>query len=542
MAEPLVGLALDPSAWSVWTEADRLLTLTRNTLYLVALTLLLCLPAGVVAALLCYRTDLPGRRLFRAVVLLTLFVPLPLFTSGWQAALGSDGWLRVDRWNAPRPSSIDQRGVVWSPWGQGLVSAAWIHAVAGLPWVVLLTGQGLRRVEPELEEDALTAAGSLLVVWRVTLPRASAAIGAAALWVALQTATEITVTDVMQVRTFAEEVYTRLVVNEALGPPLAAALPVALLSACFAAWVARTWERQLPAAAASPRPPLLFRLGPLRWPLAVVGGYLAALLLAVPVGSLVWRAGRQGKPPTWSAEVVGQHLNLVARAEWHLLAGSLAVALAAGVTAACLGLLACWTALDARGLRPALLGVMAFAWAVPGPVVGLGLRTVIERLLDLTDGWYPLAWALYYGPSVVPLWWAHLVRFFPAAVAVLWPATRLLPPELREAAFLEGATPGQELRTVIWPLLCPTWLLAALAVGVLSMGELAACKVVSTPGQPSYAEAVFTQMHYGVTNDLAARCLLLLLLVALGALGVIGWSQGGAGGEEGRAPGAGPTS
>jgi ABC-type Fe3+ transport system permease subunit len=62
---------------------------------------------------------------------------------------------------------------------------------------------------------------------------------------------------------------------------------------------------------------------------------------------------------------------------------------------------------------------------------------------------------------------------------------------------------------------------ASLAVSVLSLGELSAGKLVSTPGWPSYAEMLFTQMHYGVTNDLAARCLLLLLAVGIGGLLVL---------------------
>ena len=61
---------------------------------------------------------------------------------------------------------------------------------------------------------------------------------------------------------------------------------------------------------------------------------------------------------------------------------------------------------------------------------------------------------------------------------------------------------------------------AALAVAVLSLGELSAGKLVATPGMPSYATDIFTQMHYGVTNELAARCVLLLILVAAGGVGV----------------------
>jgi hypothetical protein len=46
--------------------------------------------------------------------------------------------------------------------------------------------------------------------------------------------------------------------------------------------------------------------------------------------------------------------------------------------------------------------------------------------------------------------------------------------------------------------------------------------MVSTPGAEGYAEALFSQMHYGVGPDLAARSLWLLALCALGAAGV-GW-------------------
>src|SRR5439155_10337084 len=143
---------------------------------------------------------LPFRRPLQALTFWTLFVPLPLFASSWQAALGSNGWLPLAVWSAASPGDPDlsPTGSAWKPWAQGIGAAMWVHAVAGLPWVVLLAGQGLRWVERELEEDALTVAGPWRVFTRVTLPRSRAALCAAALWVALQTATEITVTDMMQ--------------------------------------------------------------------------------------------------------------------------------------------------------------------------------------------------------------------------------------------------------------------------------------------------------------------------------------------------------
>jgi iron(III) transport system permease protein len=543
---PIARLLADPNAWASWREAPRLLELSRNTLILVVGTVALALPLGAAGAILLYRTDLPGRRLFRFLLLLGLFVPLPLFASGWQALLGSGGWLPWSAWNGPRAPdpAFGSGGSSWAPWGQGLASAVLIHAAAGLPWVVLLVGQGLLRVERELEEDALTTAPPVRVLWWVTLPRCWAAVTAAGLWVALQTATEITVTDVMQVRTFAEEVYTQFVADVGLAPAVAVSVPWVALTAVLVLVVARRWERNLPPRATVTGPPLIFRLGRGRWPALLLTAVFCAALLVLPVGSLVRRAGLSGQPATWSPLTVWHHLGVVGRAEAWVLVQSLLVAVLAGLTCAALALVTCWACLDSRSLRTAVFVLIAVTWAMPGPLVGLGLKDTIDGILRVTgapapadvgpkkvvDGTSPdtgerptpepgsiLAVILWHGPSPVPLWWADLIRFFPVAVAMLWPLVRQTPLELRDAARIDGATPGQELTAVVWPLYAGAVLRAALAVGVLTLGELSAGKLIATPGWPGYAQTVFTQMHYGVTADLAGRCLWLLAAVTVGA-------------------------
>jgi len=362
------------------------------------------------------------------------------------------------------------------------------------------------------------------VLVRVTLPRAGAALGAAALWVSLQAATEITVTDVMQVRTFAEEVYTQIVggpdADEGVARATAATLPLVLLIAVLVGGMAHWWEHRLPARATLLTPPLLFRLGRGRWPLMLLAAALCAVLLGLPMGSLVWRAGLVGSPPSWSAAATVRYLVRAGRPpDGELLLDSLLLAAVAGVLIALMGLLACWAARGSRWFRAGVLVLMAFAWAMPGPLIGLGLKMTIDRLLSITDSPW-LARVLYHGPSPLPLLWVDVIRFFPCAVAILWPVVRLMPTELRDAARVDGATPGQEVRRVVWPLTSSTTWRAALAVGVLSLGELSAGKLVATPGMPGYATEIFTQMHYGVTNELAARCVLLLMLVAAGSMGV----------------------
>jgi iron(III) transport system permease protein len=536
LAMPFVDLIASPGAWRAWAEGGRLLLLARNTLLLVGGTLLFVMPAGVAGAFLLYRSDLPGQRALRFLTVLTLFVPLPLFASGWQAALGSGGWLPVALWNTPllpdpAPPMVPPS---WTPWGQGLVAAVWVHAVAALPWVVLLVGQGLCWVERELEEDALLAAGPWRVFFAVTLRRSLAAVGAAALWVALQTGTEVTVTDTMQVRTFAEEVYTQYVRPEpddtattaqaVQARAVAVSIPSVLLTAALIVLAARWWERNLPPLATLSAPPRRFRLGRARWPCLVLVLLLVLVLVGVPVASLVWKAGRAGSPPAWSLGTVWVHVSNNLHAQSDLVLSSLRLALETGAAAAVLALLACWLAVGTRWFQAGVLLLLAAAWALPGPVIGIALSELFV-FLSRTTGSEAVERLLRSGPSHAPVFWACLVRFFPCAVALLWPVVRLLPPELRDAARVDGAGPGQEFRHIVWPLTGLAWVRAAWAVAVLSLGELGAGKIVSTPGSTVFAHEIFQRMHYGVTSDLAALCLVLLGVVAVGGALVVasGW-------------------
>src|SRR5262249_48978053 len=158
----------------------------------------------------------------------------------------------------------------------------------------------------------------------------------------------------------------------------------------------------------------------------------------------------------------------------------LLVAAGAGGLCAALGVTASWTALGARRFRTGVLILMSLAWAMPGPVLGAGLKATIDRLPTLTQSaWLrPLLWD---GPSSAPVLWVELIRFFPCAVAVLWPVVRLIPTELREQSRVDGATPRQELFGLVLPLCAAGALRAGLAVAVLSLGELSAGKLVSTP-------------------------------------------------------------
>jgi iron(III) transport system permease protein len=334
----------------------------------------------------------------------------------------------------------------------------------------------------------------------------------------------------MMVRTFAEEVYFQLVgAPDGVAAAVAVTLPVWAASALGAVWLLRRSAWLAPAVAAAVPASRHLRVG--RWvevasATAVWVGLLS--LVAVPLAGLILKAGSGGS-------LSGQ-LVLVIRAHGATLADSLLWSAVAGLVAAALALAACRRARGSPAFAGFLLALTAVAWVTPAPLVGLGLKTVINLLLaaedaalaalGLSPAFPPLRSALYDQPSPLPAVWALVVRFFPVAVAVLWPAVRQLPQELLDAARLDGGRRA-EWRGVVWPLARGAVVRTAVAVAALGLGDVVASKLAQPPGRQSFAEQLFAEMHYGADATVAAMSLLQVATTALvcGAFGVTRGSQ-----------------
>ncbi|MEX0613842.1 MAG: hypothetical protein WD229_17120, partial [Pirellulales bacterium] len=184
---------------TLWRLEPRAGALWLNTAWLAAAACLIALPVGGALAVLVFKTDTPGRSVAGLLLVGMLFVPLYLIAGAWDAGFGLQGWHTL----AAKTASG------YEPWLRGWRAAIWVHALAAVPWVVLIVGAGLRAIEAEIEEDATTCATPAQVLLHVSLPRAAAAFFVAGLWVAVVATAEISVTDFFQVRTFAEEVYTQ---------------------------------------------------------------------------------------------------------------------------------------------------------------------------------------------------------------------------------------------------------------------------------------------------------------------------------------------
>ena len=501
--------ALVPEMWagitspSLWHESQRMGQLTRNSLALSGAVLAIAMPLGVAGAVLIFRTDLPGRSVLRCLAMLSLFVPLPLIATAWQMVYS---W-----WTGHQL------------WLSGLAPAIVVHATLAWPWIVVLVGLGLTWVEPELEEDALLAAPPWRVLLSVTLRRAAPAIGLAAVAAALLTLNEIAVTDRFQVRTFAEEVYSQFVGGH---NEVAVALPQATLAIALLWLAVSRWRQSAPSRQHLLEAQRVFPLRRLRWPVAAVVTALALAIVGLPLAGLAWKAGlhygdtAHPGSPVWDGSLLIARLGTTLRRQTPLLFLTVWVALLTGALTAIAALLLCWLARDSRWFERTLWIGAAIFWALPGPVVGLGLLQAIEFLLDVPGGEW-LKPLLYSRPSPWPHVWVCGLRFMPIALAGLWPLVRLLPKELDDTAILDGLSPWQRFTRIVIPLLFVPLLWAALGVSVLTLGEVSATKLLETPDFKLLAKHVFELMHSSADTEVAALCLVWLGLVALGGTVIV---------------------
>ena len=479
-------------------EIVRPLGLAVQTARLVLATEAIALPIGVALAFVLFRTDVWGRRGMLGVVALAAFVPMPLVATAWLGALG----------NAGRSQAIGL-GVLLDGWS----GAAFIHAMASLPWIVAIVGVGLRAVEPDLEESARLDLPPWRVVLRVTLRRSLGALAAAALAVMVLTAGDMSVTDLLAVRTYAEESYTQY---QSGNSPRAAAValpPLVAFGALILVGVRGLLKvdpaRVLSASSRSRD----WRLGAWRVPVGL--GVMATFGNAVtlPIFSLIWHAGHvvERGQARWSLAGFGATL---ASTAGELFAGGLSrplrapmvsSAILSGVAAVLTVALAwslAWLARAPGPWRWATAATVALTLAVPGPVAGMAL--VVAYL--------PIA-IVYDSPMRVVL--AYMLRTLPYAVLVLWPAVRSLPSEYLEAASLEGYGAWGQARRVAIPL---TLGAIAAAWGVsfaLGLGELPAANIAAPAGVMLVSVRIWELLHRGVESHLAGMGLVMLAVVAL---------------------------
>ena len=521
---PLLILSLVGWAICLMVASDRLRGLLLHSTWLAGGALLVSLPVGTLLAAAIAKTSLWGRRVLERGLVVLLFVPLYVQATAWQAAIGQGGWLVKGGWLA------------------GWRGAIWIHGVAAIPWVVLFVVATLRKVPRELEEESLQDATAWRVLLRVSMQHAATGIVAATLWITVICFSEIAITDLFQVRTFAEEIYTAASLgtldgfssvdpaNTAIDPtdvPQFAAneLWLGTLAIVFLVSAALTaiWIWVPVSDFVSPTSDWIWQMRRGRWRVSIVVWSVTAVVVGLPMLGLLGKAGGQAAQSgdrivqTWS---VGKATTLVASSPWEhrrelgwsLMIGSVASFAALGVA-----ILLAWALRTRRlPLLPTAL-MLALGFAIPGPLLGVWIIGWLNHPSDSMLA--PLTWC--YDHTILAPVLAQFLRALPLATLIVGAQFASLPQDVLDSARTEGAGWWRQLLNVVLPWSWPAVAAAACMAMIVSMGDLAATLLVVPPGVSPLSVRIFGLLHYGAEDRVSALCLMLTMVMGAGVM--IAW-------------------
>jgi len=474
---PFVAIAgSDANPNTNWSELSAWPTLIGNTLIVgfgaSVVSLVPALPLGY----LLFRTDMPLRRAVTAVLLLAACVPLFVSASAVLSVIGFRVWQ-----------------------GHALIAGA-VHGWAALPLSVLIVGQGYRLVDARETDAALLDAPPHRVWMHVDWPLVRWSVLAVFLVVLWLSSTDITITDLVSVRTFAEEVYITFQLGggaawqSLVAVPYFGAFGLLLWAAMRAAGTTGLDASKLECV--TPRTTWLGSIGK-------VGCLLAALALigaavVPPVLRLARAVGGLSDFARFSHGLAPEFVTS------FLLAAGCAVLVVLLVMAVGPSIVR-WPSRSAdRALRWSALALLA----LPTPLLATALIEGFNR---------PGVLGAIYDSAAFPLI-GQVVRWLPLGLLVAGPGFLRVTRDLTDAARLDGCSEPQLRRFLYWPVSSKFLALCAVVTIVLTLGEVTASVMLSPPGFLPLSVRFFTLAHYGLHGEAAAICLLMMIVL------VIPWS------------------
>lgn len=473
----------------------------RNSLVLALAATVLAVPAGTLLALALRRPNLPGGRIWRAVVLLPILVPDFVLGYSWLQAYGRAGF-------------TDQViGVPW-PGVQGPAGVTGVIVANAVPLAYLITAVGLAaRAEPAAERAArASGARPLTVLATITLPLLRPAIATAAAVIFVVTLGAFAIPQVLGAPAGFTTITTRIYDNLARSSdPLAflEAVALGLLLVVLTAVVVAPTDlllgprlRVARVASSDPISTPGSRIAD-RWIVAGIAGYLL-LSMGLPLLALVSSAITRavGLPPTPANWTLENFRSVLTLRNGEALGRSLLLAAAAATILVLLG--GCVAALERGSAGRAASAVVTLTLVLPGSTLAVGLLLAYGRWLGDTLGIILLA---------------YLAKLWAIAHRPISGALDRLPVAELHAARVSGAAALTAVRTVVLRPLLPALLAAWLVCFLTALHEVTMSSLLYGPGNETLAVVVLNSGELGQVGNTAALSVLLTVGLAVPALG-----------------------
>jgi iron(III) transport system permease protein len=494
-------LFADPLFWSA----------VRNTVWFALGTTVLAVAGGTALAILCARTNLPGRKAYRLLVIAPIVIPPLGLIIGWLAIYGQGGYLtQVASKNLHLP--------VWNL--SSIPGMSLLGAVITIPVVYLVVQAALAGTDSSLEDAARSAgAGPWRVITRVTLPMLRPAIvNCTVLIFAL--CLEILGIPLFlgtpsNIDFYASYLYRSWSSGVNPDPAFVSAGAVLLLVVVSGLLILRarlsgSEQRFIAAGARGGGTYRPLDLGRWRWPASIGLGAYIGITCVIPLLGLVLMSCVKAL----TTLVAPWHL--FTADGWRLVATdptlrrsiTNSLLIAGGGGAATVLLVAVATLIAHRSgfpLRWTLAPALIYPRAVPGVILGIGF---FWTYLMFTPG--ALVRNNLWGEAI-----ALCVRNLTLAYVVIYPSLARINAEFDRAARSSGAGWWTIVRRILLPILRPALLAAFVLMFITLLGDYDPVVFLQKPGTEVLGVTMLQTWQRGVVGPVAALAVVQVVIVAI---------------------------
>lgn len=473
----------------------------------------ICLVLAVPLAWAVSRTDMPGRRTVRLLVLSAFVMPPYLGAIGWILLAGpNSGWLNL-AWRALTGGAHGLFDIY------SFTGLAFVIALYTFPFLFLFTEGALDVVPSEMEDAAnILGAGTARTALRVTLPLVLPALLAGSIITFLEAISLVGTPALIALPARINVVTTQL--TQFFSPPIRAevaaayTMPLLLVTVLLYAAQQRLIRRKgftvLGGKGGERR---IIRLGGWRWAMLGYAAAVLALALVLPCIVLAQAAFARAWGRGWHLDNLtldnfayllfrhpGARGSVVNSFEYAGAAATLALLLAVGIA-------------YVAGRRLVRFGgALGMVCMVPFVIPGIVLA------IAFYGAYAPPPFALYGTAAILVL--AFTTRFLPVAYSSASASLRGINPEMEEAVRILGGSRGLALRRVIAPLMKRSLVGAWLLVFIPASRELSTAMFLYGPNTRPMSIMLLDLSEEGNFELLAALGFLLLaatfIVVAVG--------------------------
>lgn len=469
------------------------------TLWQAALSTILTIALALPSAYIFTRYQFPGKTLLMSLATLPFVLPTVVVAAAFMALVGENGLLNatlMDIFHLETPPIQIERTITIIL----IVHVFYNYAVA-LRMIAGFWANQSARIE---EAARVLGCHGWRLWWEIRLPMLRPALLAASILVFIFTFTSfgvIVILGGLKFATLEVEIYRQAL--SLFNLPVAAALSLVQIGVMFGMMIVYTrLQRQsqvdLQSVQRVAQPPRTKR----EWVLVLANLLLMIFLLFAPLAALVLRSLTVGSG--W-----GNYTRLSTNTRGSVLfvppleavGNSLAFALATTILAVLLGVLTSYL-LAGKG-RLARFADPLFMLPLATSAVTLGFGFIIA--LDKPP------FNLRSSITLIPI--AHTLVAMPFVVRSVLPALRSIPPNMKEAAQVLGASPRQVWRWIDLPLISRGVIVGATFAFTMSMGEFGASLFVARPDAPTMPVVIFRLLGQpGATNYGQALAMSVILM------------------------------